>query len=147
MTITTSVHNHRRGAMHPTVVRALGIVGATAAALAVWTVSVPLLGTQLFIRFGNSAPQPVGITAVVSAVVVGSLAGWGVLAVMEHRVKRARSIWTVVALGALLASIAMPLYAAMSGSAAMTLVAMHLAVGAVVIPVFRTNRPSASQAR
>ena len=43
--------------------RLLGVAGATLAAVAVWMIEVPLLGIHLLTRFGNAAPQTVGIDA------------------------------------------------------------------------------------
>ena len=57
--------------------RILGVAGATLAAVAVWAIEVPLLGIRLLTQFGNTAPQGVGIAAVVVSALAGSLAGWG----------------------------------------------------------------------
>src|SRR5258708_30552925 len=83
---STSVHVRRN--------RILGVAGATLAAVAVWAIEVPLLGIRLETQFGNAAPQGVGIAAVVVSSLAGSLAGWGLLAILERRFTRARPIWT-----------------------------------------------------
>jgi predicted permease len=73
--------------------------------------------------------------------VAAALLGWLLLAVLERRTPRARRIWTTAALAALVASLALPLTAATTTSAVVSLVAMHLAVGAAVIPAMaRTAR-------
>src|SRR6266852_65817 len=78
--------------------RILGVAGATLAAVAVWAIEVPLLGIRLETQFGNAAPQGVGIAAVVVSSLAGSLAGWGLLALLERRFARARAIWTGIAI-------------------------------------------------
>src|SRR2546423_12910428 len=63
--------------------RALGVLGATLAGVAVWAVAVPVLGVQLAIRFGNADAQNVGIGLVVIASLIGSSAGVGLLIALE----------------------------------------------------------------
>ena len=63
--------------------RALGVAGAVLAAVAVWAVAVPILGISLLIRFGTSAPQGVGLPAVVGGSLVLSLPGLGLLVAPE----------------------------------------------------------------
>ena len=117
--------------------RALGVLGATAAAAAVWALAVPLLGIQLMVRFGGAAPQPVGIAYVVAASLVGSLLGWGLLTVLERRTARARGIWTGMALVVGLGSLSLPLTAATTMSTRISLTLMHVAVAGVLIAVLR----------
>jgi hypothetical protein len=117
--------------------RILGVAGATLAAVAVWAIEVPLLGIQLQTQFGNAAPQGVGIGAVVVSSLVGSLAGWGLLAILERRYARARTIWTGIAIAALLASFSLPVSAGTTTTTKVALAMMHLAVAAVLIPTLR----------
>ncbi len=63
-----------------------------------------------------------------------SLLGWLLLTLLERRTPRARRLWTTIALAALAASLALPLTAATTNSAASGLIVMHLTVGAAVIP-------------
>jgi hypothetical protein len=114
--------------------RALSVAAATLAALAVWVVAVPLLGTHLIVRFGNSAPQTVGIELVLGSSLVASLFGWGLLAVLERRTLRARTIWVGVAIVVLLLSLSLPLTAGITMPTRTALALMHLAVAAVLIP-------------
>ena len=120
--------------------RALGVVGAAIAATVVWAIAVPLLGVQLQVRFGGGALQGVGIDVVLISSLLGSLVGWGVLALLEQRTARARAIWTGLATAGVLASLSLPLIAGSTISTKATLAVMHLAVGAVLIPAMR--RPS-----
>ena len=117
--------------------RILGVAGATLAAVAVWAIEVPLLGIRLETQFGNAAPQGVGIAAVVVSSLVGSLAGWGLLALLERRFAQARAIWTGIAIAVLLASFSLPLSAGTTTSTKVALAMMHLAVAAVLIPTLR----------
>ena len=115
----------------------LGVVGATLAAAAVWAIEVPLLGLPLQTQFGNTAPQEVGIGLVVVSALAGSLAGWGLLALLERRYARARTIWTWIALAFLLVSFSAPLSAGTTTATKVGLAMMHLAVAAVLIPTLR----------
>ena len=117
--------------------RILGVAGATLAAVAVWAIEVPLLGIRLETQFGNAAPQGVGIAAVVVSRLAGSLAGWGLLALLERRFAQARAIWTGIAIAVLLASFSLPLSAGTTTSTKVALAMMHLAVAAVLIPTLR----------
>src|SRR5580700_5100768 len=114
--------------------RALCAAGGALAAALAWIVEVPLLGIHLNVRFGSGHIETIAIGQVIGVAVAASLLGWLLLALLERRTPRARQIWTTVALAALAASLALPLAAATTTSAAVGLVVMHLTVGAVVIP-------------
>jgi hypothetical protein len=119
--------------------RALSVGGAVAAAVAVWVVAVPLLGLHLIIRFGNGSPETVGIDFVIGASLIGSLLGWGLLALLETRTTRARRIWTVLAIAVLLVSLSLPLSAGVTAPTKAALALMHMAVAAVLIPTLRRS--------
>lgn len=119
--------------------RAVGVAGATIAAVAVWAVAVPLLGMQLLVRFGAGAPQAVGIDYVVGATLVASLMAWGLLAMLERRTSHARAVWTSVAVVVLLASLSLPLTAGTSASTKATLALMHVVAAAVLVPALRRS--------
>ncbi|MGH3165401.1 MAG: DUF6069 family protein [Trebonia sp.] len=114
--------------------RALCVAGAAAAAAIVWAIEVPLLGIRLSIRFGAMRPETVVAGQVVGAAIVAALLGWLLLAVLERRLPRSRATWTGAAVAVLIVSLALPLAAATTTSAAAGLIALHLAVGAAVIP-------------
>jgi hypothetical protein len=107
--------------------------GALAAALA-WIVEVPLLGIHLNVRFGTGHIQTIAVGQVIGVTVAASLLGWLLLAQLERRTPHARLLWTAIALAVLAASLALPLAAATTTSAAVALIVMHLSVGAAVIP-------------
>lgn len=121
--------------------RALCVAGGAVAAAFAWTAEVPLLGIHLTFRFGAGQAQTVAIGEVIGVTVAASLLGWLLLALLERRTPRARRLWTAIALTALAASLALPLTAATTTSAAAGLIALHVTVGVVVIPAMaRTAR-------
>ncbi len=83
----------------------------------------------------RSARGTVGAVALTA-----SLLGWALLAVLERRTTRAQMAWTWTAVTVLLVSLAGPLTAEASVPAKTTLVVMHLAVAAVLIPTLRRSR-------
>jgi uncharacterized protein DUF6069 len=129
--------NVRSASAHVRRNRILGVVGATLAAVAVWAIEVPLLGIRLLTQFGNTAPQSIGIALVVVSALAGSLAGWGLLALLERRFARARTIWTGIAIAVLLVSFSAPISAGTTTTTKVALLMMHLAVAAVLIPTLR----------
>ena len=121
--------------------RALCIAGGAAAAAIAWAIEVPLLGVRLTVRFGAMHPQTVAAGQVIGAALVAGLIGWLLLAVLDRRTPRARTIWTVTALLVLALSLLLPLAAGTTAAAVTGLLVLHLTVGAVVIPgLARTAR-------
>jgi hypothetical protein len=119
----------------PTRTRLLALVGAAAAALAVWALADPLAGVDLTVRTGGDGTQQIGSGEVVLVSLLAGLAGWALLDLLERFTARAREIWTLTALVVLVLSLFGPLGAAVTASAAVVLAGMHLAVGAVLIPL------------
>ena len=136
-TMATPIGNHSQTTSRVGLHRALSVAGAVIAALAVWVIAVPILGAHLTIRFGSGAPETIGFALVAGASLLGSLGGWGLLALLERRTPRARTIWTGVAVIVAIASLGLPLTAATTTSTEVALGAMHLAVAAVLIPALR----------
>lgn len=126
--------------------RALGVGGGVLAAVAVWVVAVPLLGVHVLVRFGSGASETVGVDYVIGATLIASLAGWGLLAMLERRTSRARSIWTIVAIVVLLVSLSLPLTFATTTASKIVLALMHVAAAAVLIPVLRLGAVSRKRA-
>ena len=116
-----------------------GVAGAVLAAVAVWAIAVPLSGTHLLIRFGSGAAQSIGIDYVIGASLAASLAGWGLLALLERRTARARRIWTGIAFVVVVLSLRLPLTAGTTMSSKVALALMHVAVAAVLIPAMRRS--------
>lgn len=126
---TTAARDARRGRA-----RALCAAGGAAAAAAAWSVEVPLSGVRLVVRFGGAHPQTVVSAQVIGTALAAGLLGWLLLAQLDRRAARPRATWTGVSLSVLAVSLALPIAAATTTSAAIGLIVLHLAVGAVVIP-------------
>jgi Family of unknown function (DUF6069) len=113
------------------------VLGATASAIAIWAVATTA-GAELTVSFGSGQPiQKITVVNVVVAALVGSLAGWGLLALLRRFTVKARAIWTVTAIVAALLSLWGPLSAIASAGTKVSLAAMHLAVASVLIVVLR----------
>jgi hypothetical protein len=119
---------------------ATAVLGATAAAVAIWVVATAA-GADLTVSFGTGQPiQKVTVVNVVVAALVGSLAGWGLLALLRRFTTNARAIWTVIAIIFALLSLGGPLSTISSTGTKVALVAMHLAVATVTIVGLRRTR-------
>ena len=124
---------------HTRKARVIAVGGAVLAALAVWMLAEGVFGVDVRApaSFGR-ASYDIGPPLVAVGSGLTAFAGWGLLAVLEHFVARARAIWTAVASVVLVASFATPLSGSGStGASRATLLAMHVAVGAVLIPAMR----------
>jgi peptidoglycan/LPS O-acetylase OafA/YrhL len=139
MATTTAMEYRTPATSRPGRTRALSVGGAIVAAVAVWVVAVPLLGLHLVIRFGSGAPQTIAVGFVVGTTLIASLAAWGLLALLERRTARARSIWTLVAVAVLIVSLALPLSAGTTTTSKIVLAIMHVVVAAVLIPGLRAG--------
>jgi hypothetical protein len=125
--------------------RALAVIAATLAALAVWVITDPLLGIDLTgtTRPGSQQLQPITPALVAGASLAVALAGWALLALLERFTARARTIWTAVALLVALLSLAGPMSILASTEAnVLALALMHLAVAAVLIPILAGTSPA-----
>ncbi|GID97833.1 DUF6069 family protein [Amorphoplanes digitatis] len=116
------------------VTRALAVVAATGAAYTVWTIAHQVAGVELVVDRG-SGRTTVTPAAVVLATVVAGLAAWALLALLERRTRRAAALWSGTAGAVLLVSLLGPIGSAVGAGATAALVAMHLAAGAVLIPL------------
>jgi Family of unknown function (DUF6069) len=126
--------------------RALAVVAAVLAALAVWLVTDPLLGVDLAAPTRPGAKQLLSITPalVAGASLAAALAGWGLLALLERFTARPRTSWTAIAVLVGLLSLAGPLSTIASTTVAngLSLALMHLAVAAVLIPILAGTSPA-----
>jgi Family of unknown function (DUF6069) len=117
------------------------VLGAVVAAVVIWAVATAA-GADLTVSFGPGQPiQKITVVNVVVAALVGSLAGWGLLALLRRFTAKARAVWTVTAIVAALLSLAGPLSTIASAGTKAWLVAMHLAVATVLIVVLRRTAP------
>jgi len=116
--------------MHPSAKRATGIIAvAVAAALVIWAVA-RLLGVDVEVEFGGEIRQVGPADILVTTVVVG-LAAWVVYSLLARTPRTARW-WPFVGSTAIAISMLGPSYLS-DGAAAVTLIAMHFAVGAILI--------------
>ncbi|MFF2023274.1 DUF6069 family protein [Streptomyces sp. NPDC058171] len=123
--------------------RRSGVVGlAVLVPVLVWLVADPVWGHRLRIVDG-ARTLDIGVVAVGLAALLAALAGWGLLAALERfGIRRARAVWTGVAVAVLAVSF-LPLTGdGMDGGTRGTLALMHLAVAAVLIPGLRTKPPA-----
>ena len=113
--------------------RAGVILLAVAVAMADWFVSTRLIGLDLIVHQG-SGDQQIRPVLVAAAPVISGLLGWLLLAVLERAIpRRAALIWRVVAVIVLAASLLSPITMAESVATMITLISMHLLVGAILI--------------
>lgn len=125
--------------------RLAGLAGAVAAAVGVWLVARYGVGMQLrtpgFTSMQYSASLTVGFVLVAST--AASLAGWGVVTLIERVTRRPRRAWITTGLLLTVVSLSAPLSGhGITATERLALVCMHLAVAAVLIPVFAlTIRP------
>jgi hypothetical protein len=130
----------RRGA------RLVAVTTTVATAVGLWAVYVGLgmdLRSPAFGEYGTAAVGA-GNVAFVSA--LAGIAAWGLLAVLERlSSRRARRAWLVIAVIALVASLGGPMSGTGITSAnRMELMGLHLAVGAVLIPLLYRTSPKHS---
>ncbi|MGP3989238.1 DUF6069 family protein [Streptomyces sp. 3N207] len=128
--------------------RRLGASGlAVPAPVLVWLVADPVLGHRLRIVDGEQTLD-IGAVPVVLVALLAALAGWGLLAALERfGVRRARAVWTGVAVAVLALSF-LPLTGdGMDGGTRAALALMHLAVAAVLIPGLLTKDAAAATPR
>ncbi len=132
----TTYQTTRASSSSPVVV----VLGATAAAVVIWIVAIAA-GADLTVSFGAGQPiQKITVINVVVAALIGSLAGWGLLALLRRFTTNARAIWTVIAIIFALFSLGGPLSTISSAGTKAWLVAMHLAVATVTIVGLRRTR-------
>lgn len=72
--------------------RATAVAAAILAPTAVWLVAVPLLGVDLQVaQPGGRSPAQITLPLVLVTALAASLAGWGLLALLERLTRRART--------------------------------------------------------
>lgn len=119
-------------------VRLVAVSAAVAGAVAVWLIAQLGLGVDVRApAFGPSQPSlPITAGQVLSTAALASLAGWGLLAMLERWTRKAAGTWLTIAILALLLSLGGPLSGTgVTATNRAVLVALHLVVGAVLIPL------------
>ena len=112
------------------------VLAATASAVAIWAIA-SAAGAELTVNYPGQPIQKITVLNVVLAALVGSLAGWGLLALLRRFTAKARAVWTGIAIVFALVSLGGPLSAIASAGTKVSLAAMHLAVATVLIVVLR----------
>jgi hypothetical protein len=116
--------------MHPSAKRTSGVVAvAAAAALIIWAVA-RLLGVDVEVELGGEIRQ-VGPVDILATTIVAGLAAWVVYSLLARTPRTARW-WPFVGSTGIALSMLGPSYLS-DGAAAVALIAMHLAVGAILI--------------
>ncbi|MFC4019318.1 DUF6069 family protein [Micromonospora sp. GCM10011542] len=112
--------------------RAAVAAGAILVAAAEFAILHSAIGIDVAARTSTSTRQ-ITVTAVVVAAAVAALAGWALLAVLERATARARVWWTSIAVAVLLLSLLLGPLSGVGAGAKVSLVLLHLSVGAVLI--------------
>jgi hypothetical protein len=129
--------------------RAFAVLGSAVAPALIWLVTVRALGHHLLVaREDGGPPLDVGLVVVVLLALLAALAGWGLLAALERLApRRAPVVWLAVALLVLVLSFALLTAPGTPMSTKVPLGLMHLAVGAVLMPVlFGSSRQRSNAA-
>jgi hypothetical protein len=114
--------------------RALGIVATLVVTLAVWLLG-HLAGADYWISDSQGTVRIDALVTTQVTVVLG-LVGWGVLALLERRTRHGTTARTVLAAVVVLASLIPIVLVEATTATRVALAAVHLAVGAVLVPVF-----------
>lgn len=112
------------------------VFAAPAAALALWTLAVPVGGVDLVAASGGGATT-VGPAATAVAAAVAGLLGWAFLALLERLTERSDRIWVITALAVLALSVPLGPLGGEGAAAVAVLAGLHAVVGAVLIPGLR----------
>jgi hypothetical protein len=123
--------------------RAFGVLAAVLGALVVWTIEGPILGARMEVPQGGTV-EHITWDRVLFVSTLVSLAGWGLIAVLERFVPRyARGIWTVAAVVVLLLSFFQPVLGAdITPGTRVGLCIIHITVASILIPVIRRTSKS-----
>lgn len=136
-----AVRGSKSGALRT---RSLAVVIATGSAIAVWALfSAAGVEPQIPVDADREL-QPLGVGPVVTVALVASFAAWLLAGALERwAASRARSIWTVVAVTVFALSL-LPVLSVDGAADKLALWAMHAAVAAALIPLFRRTLPAPS---
>ncbi|MEI8409065.1 MULTISPECIES: DUF6069 family protein [unclassified Kribbella] len=116
--------------------RAVAAGLAAVGALLVWLVADPLLGVDFEVTRSGTTTV-VGPGMVVFMALGAGLVGWAFLALLERFTERARRVWVITASVVLLLSLVMPFNSGeIATDAKVSLLLMHVVVGAVLIPLY-----------
>ncbi len=117
------------------------VVLAPAAALSAWAFT-QLIGVDLVVSAGDGTVGPVDVAA---AALVGALAGWIVVRLLERRSRQPLRLWAFSGSTALAFSIVGPAWFA-DGASAVALMSLHVVTAVVVITGFARTLPERGRA-
>ncbi len=110
------------------------LAGAVVAPVLVWSAAVVLGDADLRVAIGADQVT-VGLGAVVAAAAVAGVLGWALLAVLARGGRRGVTVWRTAAVVVLLLSLGGPLSSGSGTATVAVLVALHVAVAAVLVPL------------
>ena len=113
------------------------VVLAPVAALTAWG-CIRLIGIDLVVSTGSGTVGPVDVFV---AALIGALAAWVVVRLLEHHVRQPRAWWSFVGSTALAVSIIGPAWLA-DGASSVALIALHVVTAVVVIVGFAATLPA-----
>jgi hypothetical protein len=135
--ITATVVPALSAARNRRIRRATAVVGTAAVIAVLWAIGAGL-GVD-YVLSDSTGTAVISLLAAVIATAMFALLGWGALALLERFTRRGMAIWTVLAVVvALLSVVPVFLEEATAGTQA-ALTVLHLAVAAVLIPLFRRS--------
>ena len=141
MTATTTLPQTSRSTVAgPRRLRAIA-VGAAVVTTGTLYAAARALGTDFTLTDpGKAQAHQLILPEIVVFTLVFSLLGWAALALLERYVRRARGIWTALACAVLLLSFVPIAIEQATGDTKIMLALIHIAVAAVLVPVFRLGR-------
>ena len=135
---TSSPGTARSAAAQRRIARGTAVVGAMALNAVLWGIA-SLLGAD-FVLTDSTGTGAVTLPVAVIFTAIFGLLGWGTLALLERFTARAVAIWTGLAVAVALLSIVPIFLEGASTATRVALTVLHLAVAAVLVPVFRRTR-------
>jgi len=116
--------------------RLMFVAAAVVGAVVVWGIATAAGVKLLQPAQGTATPMELGVGMVIFASAFATLAGWGLLALLEKFVGNPRRTWTIVAVIFLVLSFGGPLTGTgVTTANRLVLLAMHIVVGAIFIPL------------
>ena len=120
----------------PTRYRLIAVAIAVGVALAIRAVTA-LAGIELIVTSPLVGALTINAILVVVSVVPLAFAAWGVLALLERRSSRGRTLWTRIAIAVLVLSVPPLVFLDATLTTKLILATMHIAVGLVLIVMLR----------
>jgi hypothetical protein len=145
MSMSVEPSSHTASLRHARRERLVAVAAAVAAALLVWAIARYGAGVSPRTPAFSTGHQPAVLTPGFVAAVSGlvSLAGWALVEVVVRRFHRPRRVWWATGLVVLGVSLSAPLSGhGVTTAQRIALACMHLAVAAVLIPMFARSAPA-----